>query len=84
MRCLHELHNEKVPFWGYLLTIQNACPTVKEFHRMNLKQNKRLNSKYDSEIGKTNKNWPQTGLVVYDRISFFWKANKNFRVAGKN
>ena len=31
-------------FWGYLLTIQNACPTVKAFHRKNLNQNKCLNS----------------------------------------
>ena len=44
MRCLHELYNEKVSFWGYLLTIQNVCPTVTAFHRMNLNQNKCLNS----------------------------------------
>ena len=61
MRCLHELYNEKVPFLGYSLTIQNACPTVKAFHRMDLNQNECLNSKYDSESGKTNKKWPQTG-----------------------
>ena len=36
MRCLHDVYNEKGSFWGYLLTIQNACPTVKAFHRMNL------------------------------------------------
>ena len=29
---------------GYLLTIQNGCPTVKAFHRMNLNQNKCINS----------------------------------------
>ena len=56
--CTNYVYNEKVPFLGYLLTIQNACPTVKAFHRMNLKQNKCLNSNYDSKIGKTNKNWP--------------------------
>ena len=44
MLCLHELYNEKVSFLGYLQTIQNACPTVKAFHRMNLNQNKCLNS----------------------------------------
>ena len=27
-------------FGGYLLTIQNGCPIVKAFHRMNLNQNK--------------------------------------------
>ena len=31
-------------FLGYLFTIQNTCPTVKAFHRMNLSQNKCLNS----------------------------------------
>ena len=44
MCCLHEVYNEKGSFWGYLLTIQNGCPTVKAFHRMNLNQNKCLNS----------------------------------------
>ena len=44
MCCLHEVYNEKGSFGGYLLTIQNACPTVKAFHRMNLNQNKCLNS----------------------------------------
>ena len=44
MCCLPELYNEKGSFGGYLLTIQNACPTVKAFHRMNLNQNKCLNS----------------------------------------
>ena len=40
MRCLHEVYNEKVSFLGYLLAIQNACPTEKAFHRMNLNQKK--------------------------------------------
>ena len=86
MRCLHELYNEKVPFWGYLLTIQNACLaqnqnsllvkrqndntspgdrsrkiSPKAFHRMNLNQNKCLNSKHDSESGKNLSKLPQTG-----------------------
>ena len=37
-------------FWGYLLTIQNACPTVKAFHRMNHNQNKCLNSNTASDM----------------------------------
>ena len=37
-------------FWGYLLTIQNGCPTVKAFHRMNLNQNKCLNSNTASNM----------------------------------
>ena len=44
MCCLHEVNNEKGSFGGYLLTIQNTCPTVKAFHRMDLNQNKCLNS----------------------------------------
>ena len=44
MCCLHEVYNEKGSFGRYLLTIQNACPTVKAFHRMDLNQNKCLSS----------------------------------------
>ena len=40
--------------------------------------------KYDSKSGKTNNKWPQVGYVACDRISFFWNANKNLRVARKN
>ena len=73
---------------GYLLTKQNACPTVKAFHRMNLNQNKCLNSNTASNItakvAKPKKKMATKGKVAYDRISFFWNANKNFRVAGKN
>ena len=50
MRCLHEVYNENRSFGGYLLTIQNACPTVKAFHRMNLNQNKCLNSSTASNM----------------------------------
>ena len=50
MCCLHEVYNEKGSFWGYLLTIQNACPTVKAFPRMNLNQNKCLNSNTASNM----------------------------------
>ena len=49
MRCLHELYNERC-LLGYLLTIHNACPTVKAFHRMNLNQNKCLNSNTASNV----------------------------------
>ena len=65
MRCLHEVYNKKGSFWCYLLTIQNACPTVKTFHRMNPNHNKCLNSSTASnmaaKVAKTNKKWPQTG-----------------------
>ena len=37
-------------FLGYLLTIQNGCPTVKAFHRMNLNQSKCLNSNTASNM----------------------------------
>ena len=50
MCCLHELYNEKGSFGGYLLTIQNGCPTVKAFHGMNLNQNKCLNSNTASNM----------------------------------
>ena len=45
MCCLHEEHNEKGSFSGYLLTIQNGWPT-----RMNLSQNKCLDSNTASNI----------------------------------
>ena len=50
MCCLHEVYNENGYFWGYLLTIQNGCPTVKAFRRMNLNQNKCLNSNTASNM----------------------------------
>ena len=37
-----------------------------------------------TKSGKSNNKWPQVGQVACDRTSFFWNANKNFRVAGKN
>ena len=68
----------------YLLTIQNACPTVKTFHRMNLNQNKCLNSNTASnmttKVAKPIKMAAYRVGCVYDRISFFWNANKNFTV----
>ena len=77
MRCLHELYNKKVSFLGYLLTIQNACPTVKAFHRMNLNQNKCLNSKTASYMtGKVAKpkNQRTNGPVNAHLISWPSKA----------
>ena len=75
MRCLHEVYNEKGSFWGYLLTIQNACPTEKAFHRMNPNQNKCLNSstasKMAAKVAKPIKNGRKQGRLLYDRISFF-------------
>ena len=50
MCCLHEVYNEKGSILGYLLTIQNGCPTVKAFRRMNLNQNKCLNSNTTSNM----------------------------------
>ena len=78
MRCLYELYNEKVPFFGYLLTIQNAFPTVKEFHRMNLKQNKCLNSKYDSKI----KIGRKQGRLCMIEFHFFGKPIKTLGSLG--
>ena len=64
MRCLPEVYNEKESLFGAIY-LQNACPTVKVFHRMNLNQNKCLNSKTASnmtaKVEKINKKWPQTG-----------------------
>ena len=50
MCCLHEVYNEKFFLVGYLLTIQNGCPTEKVFHRMNLNQNNCLNSNTASNM----------------------------------
>ena len=65
MCCLHEVYNEKGSFLGYLLTIYNGCPTVKAFHRMNLNQNKCLNSNTASnmtvKVAKPIKKWSQIG-----------------------
>ena len=47
---LHEVYNEKGSFWDYSFTIQNGCPTVKAFHRMNLNQNTCLNSNTASNM----------------------------------
>ena len=75
MRCLHELYNKKVSFWGYLLTIKNACPTVKAFHRMNLNQNKCLNSNTASNMtAKVAK--PIKSLGLLGKIKVGWVTGK--------
>ena len=50
MFFLHKVYKGKGSFLGYLLTIQNGCPNVKAFHRMNLNQNKCLNSNTASNM----------------------------------
>ena len=50
MCCLHGVYTEKGSFLGYKLTIQNECPTVNAFHRLNLIQNKCLNSNTASNM----------------------------------
>ena len=44
------LFSQKGVFLGYLLTIQNRCPTVKALNRMKLNQNKCLNSNTASNM----------------------------------
>ena len=44
MCFMHGVYNKKGSFLGYLLTIQNVCPTVKAFHSIDFNQNKCLNS----------------------------------------
>ena len=60
---------------GYLLTIQNACPTVKAFHRMNLNQNKCLNSNTASnmteKVAKPIKNGRKQGRLCMKEFHFF-------------
>ena len=68
-------------------TIQNGCSTVKAFHRMNLNQNKCLNSHTASnmtaKLAKPIKNGRKLGRLRMIEFHFFWNANKNLRVAGK-
>ena len=88
MCCLHELYNEKVSFWGYLLTIQNACPTVKAFRRMNLNQNKCLNSNTASnmtvKVAKPIKNGHKQGRFCMIEFHFFGMPIKTLGSLGKN
>ena len=87
MRCSHKLYNEKGSFWGYLLTIQNACPTVKAFHRMNLNQNQCLNSSTASnmaaKVAKPIKKTAANRVGYCDRISFFGLPIKTLGSLGK-
>ena len=88
MRCLHEVYYEKGSLFGvYLLTIQNACPTIKAFYiESQSKQvfKQQYSFKYDSESGKTNKNGRKQGRLCVIEFHFFLNTNKIFRVAGKN
>ena len=88
MRSLHELYNKKVSFLGYLLTIQNACPyTVKAFHRMNLNQNKCLNSNTASNmtanVAKPIKNGRKQGRLCIIEFHFFGMPIKTLGSLGK-
>ena len=73
--------------WGYLLTKQNACPTVKAFNRMNLNQNKCLNSNTASNItakvAKPMKKWPQKGRLRMIEFHFFGMPIKTLGSPGK-
>ena len=87
MCCLHELYNKKVSFWGYLLSIQNACPTVKTFHRMNLNQNKCLNSNTASnmtaKVAKPIKNGHKQGRLCIIEFHFLGIPIKTLGSLGK-
>ena len=77
----------KMGLLGYLLTKQNACPTVKAFHRMNLNQNKCLNSNTASNItakvAKPIKKWPQKGRLRMIEFNFFGMPIKTLGSLGK-
>ena len=87
MCCLHEVYNEKGSFWGYLLAIQNVCPTVKAFHRMNLSQNKCLNSNTASnmtaKVAKPIKNGSKLGRLRMIEFQFFGMPIKTLGSLGK-
>ena len=87
MRCLHEFYNGKVSFLCYLLTIQNACPTVKAFHRINLNQNKCLNSNTASnmkaKVAKPIKNGRKQGRLCMIECHFFGMPIKTLWSLGK-
>ena len=90
MRCLYKVYNEKGSlFWAIYLTIQNACPTVKAFHRMNLNQNKCLNSNTASNmtanVAKPIKNGPKqgTGRLCMIKFLFFGMPIKTLGSLGK-
>ena len=72
---------------GYLLTIQNACPTVKAFHRMNLNQNKCLNSNTASnmtaKVSKPIKNGCKHSRLCIIEFNFFGMPIKTLGSLGK-
>ena len=73
---------------GYLLTIQNACPTVKAFRRMNLNQNKCLNSNTASnmtaKVAKPKENGRKQGKFCMIEFHFFGMPIKTLGSLGKN
>ena len=87
MCFLDGLYNEKVSFWGYILTIQNAFPTVKAFHSMNLNQNKCLNSNTASnmtaKVAKPIKNVRKQGRLCTIEFHFFGMPIKTLGSLGK-
>ena len=88
MCCLHEVYNEKGSlFLCYLLTIQNACPTVKAFHRMNLNKNKPLNSNTASnmtaKVAKPIKNGRKQGRLCMIEFHCFGIPIKTLGSLGK-
>ena len=72
---------------GYLLTIQNGCPTVKAFHRMNLNQNKCINSNTASymtvKVAKPIKNGRKLGRLRLIKVHFFGMPIKTLGSLGK-
>ena len=72
---------------GYLLTIQNACPTVKVFHRMNHNQNKCLNtntaSNMTAKVVKPIKNDRKHGRLCMIEFHFFGMSIKTLGSLGK-
>ena len=72
---------------GYLLTKQNACPTVKVFHRMNLNQNKCLNSNTASnmtaKVAKPIKKDRKHGRLCMIEFQFFGMPIKTLGLPGK-
>ena len=87
MRCLHEVYNEKGSLFWLFTYIQNACPTVKAFHRINLNQNKCLNSNTASnmtaKVAKPIKNGRKQCRLCMIKFHFFGMPIKTLGSLGK-
>ena len=72
---------------GFLLTIPNACPTVKVFQRMNLNQNKFLNnntaSNMTAKVAKPIKNGCKQGRLCMIEFHFCGMPIKTLGSLGK-